>query len=174
MDPWNINDSTWTFEFTSTQTNYTTLFPGSAGFVSDSVSLTITGAANNDYNGTYALTENSTTDFGIVMDIVSGDGLVNGIRMMKDSDDGSSSAFTFGSPAVSVTGFYLNGTPASEVGVGEVIDPSDLLGITLGGDGFINGASYTYTGSVIAVPEPSAFAGIFGLVALLAARRRNA
>ena len=157
-DPFGFGGSTWTFQFNSSQTNYVETL-GIASVITDSASLTVSGATNPAYNGTFAIADTNTTNFASLPNS-SGD-LYVGLNAV-----GSAAAFTFG-PAASVSGFFLLGTAQSNPGSTDLIELSDWQGASVSNTLDINGDVFVFgPGIVNAVPEPSTYAALAGLAVL--------
>lgn len=180
-DSGGMDGSTWTYVATLGDTYAT--FGSYVGVSSESIQLTISGASDNDYNGTFAISERDTTNFLFVPYVIGGNSLI-----MRDTNTNSGD-FSFGSSdGLSVFNLGLNDpTPvlSSAPSVGSTVSASDFVGLT-----FSNGHNLgltsantanaavspsEFTISSVSVPEPSAFVFILGLATLgvVGVGRRN-
>lgn len=165
-----FDGSTWSFVFTTNQTNYIDVFSFAAVSTSD-VSLTISGATNTDYNSTFAITEQGGTNF-LLLPTVSGNANV-GL-----GTDGLEGQFTFGPDSLLFDGFnFIDGNssppPASTT---SAIQVSDWAGVVLSDGGFVisDGSASTFSAGAATltvtdlsgVPEPSSYAAFLAVAAL--------
>ncbi|WOO40133.1 hypothetical protein [Rubellicoccus peritrichatus] len=160
-DTYGFDGSTWTFQFNSSQTNYIATF-GRASVITDSASLTVSGATDPDYNGTFAITESTTTNFGSYPNPFGGFMLIGGNANLAIS------SFDFG-PAATVSSFGLAGLPLSNPGATDPIELSDWQGASVTDTDFeIDGSDFSFDGGTVAavVPEPRNYAILAGLAAL--------
>lgn len=176
--------STFTFEFTSSNTHYDDL-SGFAVFQAQTGSLTISGATVAAANGTYAMVPSGTSTYLFAPD------LAGNARLAAKSDGGQPLEFAIGP----INGFNLDfaslsfaATALQSVLPGDPIEVSDWQGMTVTEDGemriifaeFSDDTFYELTpagtlGAVVNVPEPSTYAVLAGLVAigLVVLRRRR-
>lgn len=163
--------STWNFVMTSSQTEYVNV-SGLTAVVSDSVTLTISGAGNPGYNGSYPLVETNTTNFTAFPSYFN-------TQYFLNTTTGAASTFNFGSPVLTVSGVSGFGPDvvSSQPWPGDPIEASDFEGALLSAINIlIEGEVYDFGSGTMgaAVPEPSTYAALFGLAALgVAALRRQ-
>ncbi len=171
--------STWTYTFVSSNTEYQDV-RGYAGVVSDSVTLTISGASNPDDNGTFSLVESNTTVFAVFPNVG------NSFYGLLDTET-VAGQFYLGETGPYVMNLFPNGPSvlASSPTAGSTVELADFDGIevvssavsiNLSKDNPINGTQYTYNATVSAsVPEPATYAALAGVCALAwcAYRRRR-
>ena len=111
-DPIGFGNSTWTLQYNSSQTNYSDL-AGFAAVVSDSATLTVTGATDDDYNGTFAIVETVTTNFASLPN-------AGGTGYIGIDTGGASADFDFGTPAVNVLSIAPQGAAVSSPSIGDL------------------------------------------------------
>lgn len=166
--------SSWTFKFQLSDTVYSNYFEGAA-VLSDGAMVTIAGAGNSAYNGDFAISETTTTDF-LFWPNFQGTGSA---LLAYNPVTGSETSFSIGNgpntlPVVSLALFSGSATASASIGGPVLASHFDGLvvsdtGVTVGDTvyGFNNG-------TITVIPEPSTLP----LVALsagivLAFRRRK-
>ena len=172
-DTWGFDGSTWSFTWTFNQATYSDI-NSNAAIVSDSASLTVSGATNSAYNGTFALADATTGAFLAVPNSV-------GTLFMGVNTLNNDSQFSFGQPALTVSEVTLSGSSIADPAIGSPVLTSHFDGamvgdatvkILLGGDE----GNYDFgSAQVVAVPEPATYAILVGLgmLAFAVIRRRK-
>jgi|GEM_PF-2000083 len=173
-DPNGFENSTWTLVYNSSQSTYDEPSGGAdvSILISESASLTVTGADNADYNDTFAITDSETTNFGFVPDAF-------GNAFFGTNTDGSGASFSFGAPSIAVNGLVLRGAVQASPLPGDPVEMSHWSGNNVQTAGSLSVGSGNFSiplSSISAIPEPVTFSYLFaGLVALalMANRRRK-
>lgn len=172
-DPNGFVGSTWNFSFATNASVYSdagALAPEAAGVPVVYTSLnfvTISGAGNTDYNGTFLISDSSTTVFAHTPN--NGGGSLG----LGFNGSGLFSLFSVGSPPILIANFAVGGIPLAEPAAGDPVAISHFDGALISPfEGFftIDGESFTAPETTLqAVPEPSAGAALLGAFALIIA-----
>ncbi len=157
VDTYGFVGSTWTLDFSISQTHYSDAF-GFSSFLSDSSSLTVTGAGSAAYNGTFEII-GSSANSGFLKN-------VGGNDYFGTSATYGGMVFSFGSPAIEVSGLLLQGNSISSPSIGDPILASDWQGLAVSQSAFIvDGESFEAPESIVSatvIPEPSSFIFVLG------------
>lgn len=161
-DPRGFNGSTWTFRFNSSQTNYIPYLNDHPLVISDNATLTVSGAGDPAYNGTFTIVEQTSTNF------YSYPNFNDNANIGRREGIGAPS-FSFGPDSIQINNFLLQATAIANPGTMDSIQVSDWQGIIVDGPALlIEGNVFDFgTGTVEAlVPEPSTYAALAGLAVL--------